>query len=157
MSEPSTEPEIVTLTPMPVALLRETVPMNALPEFFGRAYQAVAEALGKQGIAIAGPPVGVYYGMPTDTVDVAAGFPCDRPAVSADGVTAETLPGGSAAQIMHVGSYDSMHRTYERLMAWLGEQGLTGGTVMWETYLTEPTPEGNQDAMLTQITWPLAE
>jgi len=80
----------------------------------------------------------VYFGRPSDDV-----------------VTAETLPGGRAAQIVHVGSYDSMGQTYSRLMAWLAQQELSGGPVMWETYLTEPTSGGDQDTMLTRITWPL--
>lgn len=154
---PPSEPEIVTLTAVPVAVVREVVPMNELTGFFGRAYQSVAEALGRQRITMTGPPLGIYYGMPTDTVDVAAGFPTDRPVNAEDGVIAETLPGGRAAQIVHVGSYDSLQQTYGRLTSWLEDQKLTGGPLMWESYLTEPKPGGDQRDMLTRITWPLAE
>ena len=58
---------------------------------------------------------------------------------------------------MHVGSYDSLQQTYGRLMTWLESQKLRGGTVMWESYLTEPTPGQSQDTMMTRISWPLAE
>lgn len=156
-STPTNEPEIVTLSAMPVAVVREVVPMRQLTDFFDRAYRTVAATVGKQGVVITGPPVGVYFGTPTDTVDVAAGFPTDRPVTAEDAVTAETLPGGRAAQIMHVGSYDSLQQTYGRLMTWLQDQKLGGGPVMWESYLTEPTPGGDQHDMLTRITWPLAE
>ena len=79
----------------------------------------MTETLARQGITITGPAIGVYFGMPKDTVDVAAGFPTDRSVNAADGVSAETLPGGRAAQILHVGSYDSIQQTYGRLMTWL--------------------------------------
>lgn len=157
MTESKNEPEIVTLQPTPVALYREVVPMNALAEFFGRAYAALTSTLGQQGVQVRGPAMAVYYNSPTDTVDVAAAFPTDRLATADGKVTSEMLPAGRAAQIVHVGSYDSMGPTYGRLMAWVGEQGLSGGSLTWETYLTEPTPGGNQDSMLTRITWPLAE
>lgn len=156
-STPPSEPEIVTLAAVPVAVVREVVPMSDLTGFFGRAYQTVAETLGKQRITMTGPPLGLYFGMPADTVDVAVGFPTDRPVSAENGVIAETLPGGRAAQIVHVGSYDSLRQTYGRLTAWLEDQKLKGGPVMWESYLTEPTPDGDQHAMLTRITWPLAE
>ena len=129
-STPTSEPEIVTLATVPVAVVREVVPMSELTGFFGRAYRTVAETLGRQGIAMTGPPVGIYFGMPTDTVEVAAGFPTDRPVKAENGVIAETLPGGRAAQVLHVGSYDSMQQTYSRLMAWLEDQKLNGGPVI---------------------------
>lgn len=153
---PGTEPEVVTLAPMTVALLRETVPMNALTEYYDRAFRTVGAVIGAQQIPITGPPVGVYYGMPTDTVDVAAGFPTARLAEPAEGVTAETLGGGRAARVLHVGSYDAMQQTYGRLTAWMTEQGLVPGPVMWETYLTEPEAGGDQGSMQTLITWPIS-
>lgn len=155
-SSPSTEPEIVALTPMTVALFRQTVPMNALTDYFDRAFRTVGAVLGAQQIPITGPPLGVYYGMPTDTVDVAAGFPTGRLAEAADGVTAEALTEGRAAQILHVGGFDAMQETYRRLTAWMTQQGLVPGPVMWETYLTEPKPGGEQESLQTLITWPLA-
>lgn len=150
------EPEIVTLEQRIAAVVRESVRMEAMPDFFGRAFQASAEVAGRQGVHLAGPPIGVYFGMPTDTVDVAAGFPTDR-AVAADaGVEPLALPGGRAATVVHVGPYDTMEATYGRLIAWLGAQGLTPGEVMWEEYLTEPDP-AHPEAIETRIVWPLQD
>lgn len=151
---PEHTPRIVTLSPQPVALLRETVPLNALTDFFDRAFHTVAEAVQAQGASFSGPPVGVYYAMPSDTVDVGAGFPTDRPIEAGDAVTPDTLPGGLAAQVVHEGSYDTMEQTYARLMAWLGEEGLTPGPLMWESYLTEPDDE-HPESTQTLIVWPL--
>lgn len=79
MSEYSTDPQLIILKPVTVAALRETVPMSEMPSFFERAFHATMAAAQEQGIDVVGPPVGVYFGMPGDTVDVAAGFPTERP------------------------------------------------------------------------------
>jgi effector-binding domain-containing protein len=155
-SGPANEPEIITLPATTVAVVHDVVPMSEISDFFGRAFQTVSDTLDKQGIAITGPPIGVYFGMPADTVEVAAGFPTAQAVTAEDEVVAETLPGGQVAQVMHVGSYDSLQQSYGRLMAWLESQNLRGGTVMWESYLTEPGPGQSQDTMLTRISWPLA-
>lgn len=155
MSGYSTEPQLVTLEPVTVAALRETVPMAEMPGFFERAFHATMAAAQEQGIAVVGPPVGVYFGMPGDTVDVAAGFPTALPVTASGGVAPLPLPGGRAVQILHVGTYDALEQTYGRAMAWMGEQGLRHGEVMWEVYLTEPTPD-DPESWQTLIVLPLA-
>jgi len=171
MSTYSTDPHVVALEPTTVLALRETVPMGELPAFFDRAFHATMAAAQAQGVRVVGPPVGVYFGMPSDTVDVAAGFPVAGPVEGVGGggagagggaggggvagVGIVTLPGGRAAQILHVGTYDAMEQTYGRLMSWMGEQGLRPGGVMWEVYLSEPTPDA-PESWQTLIVWPLA-
>lgn len=153
---PTNEPEIATLPATTVAVVHDIVPMSEITDFFSHAFHTVANTLDKQGIAITGPPIGVYFGTPADTVEVAAGFPTAKAVTAEDGVVAETLPGGRVAQVMHVGSYDSLQQTYGRLTTWLESQKLRGGPVMWESYLTGPTSGQSQDTMLTRISWPLA-
>ncbi|MFN8184453.1 MAG: GyrI-like domain-containing protein [Candidatus Nanopelagicales bacterium] len=149
------EPSIVTLEPTEVAVVREVVAMDALPAFFDRAYHEVMQAVQEQGSVVSGPPVGVYFGMPSVTVDVAAGFPIPAPVEPVGSVSPLRLPAGRAVQVTHTGSYDSMEQTYGRLMKWVQEQGLALGPLMWETYLTEPD-DAHPESMQTLITWPLA-
>lgn len=153
--QPAT-PELVTLQPQPSAVVREVVPIADLPAWFGRAFDAVLRTIGQQGIVPVGPPFGLYFGMPTETVDVAAGFPTDRLVTPDSGVTGWTLPGGRAVQLLHVGSYDQMQATYAHLMAWLEEQQLAVADLMWEVYLSEPDL-AHPETTRTLIVWPLAE
>lgn len=155
MPEHSTEPYLVTLEPVTVAAIRETVPMSALTGFFDRVFRATMATAQQQGIPVVGPPVAVYYQMPSDTVDVAGGFPTASPVEPDGDVHPVDLPGGQAAQVMHVGSYDSLEQTYGRLMAWMREQQHTPAEVMWEAYLNEPDPDRPDEAQ-TLIVWPLA-
>ena len=66
---------VCELTQQPVLGVHEVVPVGDLPEFFGRAYVAVARDLERQGVAPVGPPVALYDAAVSATADVTAGFP----------------------------------------------------------------------------------
>lgn len=147
------------LEEQPTAVLRETVPMNTLKEFFGRAYQAVMAAAEQQQVQLAGPPFALYHGMPTDVVDVEAGFPVAAPLPwpgSEGGVTAGSLPAGRAMEAMHVGPYEKLPETYGAITGKMQAEGLTPGNVMWEYYLSDPAAEPNPAAWKTLVVWPVA-
>lgn len=154
MTETHVTPQLLTINPSEVAVLREIVPTTELTPFFDRAFHAVPAVLGRLQIAMTGPPLAVYFGTPTGTVDVAAGFPTATVVSPDDGVTPYTLPGGQAARVLHHGSYDTLGETYAALTEWMIAQGLTPGSIMWESYLTEPN--GDPSTWVTEITWPVA-
>jgi effector-binding domain-containing protein len=149
-------PELVTLEPATVAVVRERVPMDAMVPFFDRVFTDVMAVTQAQGVGLAGPPFAVYFGMPTDSVDVAAGFPTTGPVEPSGGVTVSELPGGRAAQLLHTGSYGTLPQSYEQVAQWLAEQGLKPAEVMWEAYLNDPS-EVAAESIQTLITWPVAE
>src|SRR6478736_4691623 len=144
-TNPGPAPDIraAQLKEQPTAVVHETVPMNALRDFFGRAFAAVMGAVQQQNVQLAGPPFALYRGTPTDVVDVEAGFPLAGPYPGGgDGaVVAGTLPGGRALEATHVGPYDTLPQTYGAVMAKMQADGLTPGEAMWEYYLTDPAAE----------------
>jgi effector-binding domain-containing protein len=143
--------EIVDVQEQKVASVRRTVPTAELPAFFAEAFEAVAAAVDAGGGAITGPPFGRYRSMPTETVDVEAGFPVEGWDGSSGEVNTGVRPGGRAVVGVHVGPYDTMAETYERLQAWCAEEGVTLATEMWEEY-TSP-PEGDPSTWRTRIVW----
>ncbi|KRE76344.1 GyrI-like domain-containing protein [Arthrobacter sp. Soil763] len=159
-SNPETKREIKTtdLAEQPTAVLRETVPMNALREFFDRAYKSVMTAVEQQNVQLAGPPFAMYRGMPTDVVDVEAGFPLAAayPGGDAPGVRAGVLPAGRALEAMHVGPYDTLPETYGAVMAKMQAEGLTPGEAMWEYYLSDPAKEPDPAVWKTLVVWPVS-
>lgn len=157
----STEPEasdtkVVALEAVTVAVRRETVEMAKIRDYFDSAYQDVAAAIGQQDAGFAGPALAVYRGMPGDTVDVAAGFPTQRPVEPGNGIAAEQLPAGLAARHIHRGSYEGLADAYGTLLGWMERHDHTPGELYWEVYVTEPTPDARPDDMVTEIVWPLA-
>nr|WP_239069301.1 GyrI-like domain-containing protein [Cellulomonas phragmiteti] len=150
----TTRTELPTVT---VAAVRAPVPMSGLRDFYDTAYTRVAEAAAREGWAIAGPAFGWYRGMPTDTVDVTAGFPVDgvAPGTSSGGVDVLDLPGGDALVLTHTGSYDALPEAWARLEQDSAARGVQARGDFWEEYVTEPSPGGDPEANVTRLVLPL--
>lgn len=143
-------PEVLT------AGVRRVVPMEALSQFFSDAFSSTMRVMSEQGVAPAGPPYGKYYGSPSATVDVEAGFPVSSPIASEGEVRAGSLPGGRIASAEHVGPYDDLEKTYAALEQYIGEAGLLPADVMWESYVTDPTLEPDPSRWHTLVSWLIA-
>lgn len=159
-TNPEKTPDIKStqLHEQPTAVLRETVPMNELREFFSRAYHSVMSATQQQHVQLAGPPFALYRGMPTDVVDVEAGFPVAAPLSGGGdgGVISGSLPAGQALEAMHVGPYETLPETYGAIMGKMQTDGLTPGNSMWEYYLSDPAAEPDPAKWKTLVVWPVA-
>ncbi|HYN66263.1 MAG TPA: GyrI-like domain-containing protein [Ornithinibacter sp.] len=146
--------ELVEVPSEIVARVRARVPVQDLTTFFGAAFEQVMRAVPEAGGTVSGPPFGWYHGMPTDAVDVSAGFPVAGDVHVPDGgVVVEERPGGRAVVAVHVGPYDTMEATYAVVSAWMDEHSVQPREDMWEEYLSEPT--GDPSTWLTRIVMPL--
>jgi effector-binding domain-containing protein len=148
--------ERVELEPRTIFGVHDVIPSSAMTEFFGRAFAAAAAEMGRQGAFPAGAPVALYHGAPTDTFDVTAGFPVAQPVTPTAEVAVATLPGGSAVEATHVGSYDTLGETYSAISAWLADQKLTPAEDVFEEYLVGPDGEPDATKWRTRIVFPLA-
>jgi effector-binding domain-containing protein len=148
--------ERVELVPRTFVGLHDVVPMAELTDFFGRAYTITGAEIEKQGVEQAGPPIATYHGIPTNTIDITAGFPISQPITPANGTVVATLPGGPAIETIHTGTYDSMAGTYNELMAWMDEQHIKVPEDMWEEYLVGPDTEADPAKWQTRIVVPLS-
>lgn len=146
---------IETVDPQPAAVVRAEVPMAELRQVFDRGFPAVLQAVQSQGVAIVGPPFGYYPRMPGETVAVLVGFPVAGPITAQGDVEPFELPGGPAVTGTHVGPYETMTQTYEQLMAWTTDEGLTLAAGMWESYVSDPGAEPDPATWRTLIVWPL--
>lgn len=146
----------VELAPRTMLGVHEVARMDALTEFMGRAFSTSASELGRQGAAPAGPAIAMYNGMPTDIIDVTAGFPVVQPVESSPDAVVVTLPGGPAIEAIHIGPYETMSQTYTELMSCVAEQKLATSETMWEEYLVGPDIEPDPAKWQTRIVFPLA-
>ena len=141
-----------------VAVLRERVAMDALAAFYDRAYRTVVQEVAAAGLEITGPAFGWYLDMPTDSVDLAAGFwvGAEGARELGSGVEIVELPGGPAAVGVHVGSYDSLPGAWGEVRAWFTEQGAQMRGDFLEVYVTDPSEvEPNQNE--TRLVLPIIE
>ena len=140
-----------------VAVLRERVAMDALPEFYDRAYRSVAAEVAGAGLSVTGPAFGWYHDMPTDSVDLAAGFAVDADSVRTlgGGVEVVELPGGPAAVGVHVGTYDGLPQAWAQFQAWTAQNAaqMRGGFL--EVYLTDPSQVPEPALNETQLVLPI--
>jgi effector-binding domain-containing protein len=93
--------------------------------------------------------------MPTDTVEVAAGFPVSGPIEASGEVVPMELPAGRAVTCIHVGPFERLQDTYGELLERAAAEGVDLAEGMWESYLTDPAAEPDQSKWLTGITWPV--
>jgi len=146
----------IDLEPRTLLGVREVVKMTDLTDYFGRAFGAASAEIERQGLTPTGPPLALYHGMPTDTVDITAGIPVAGDARAGDGIVVTPLPVGPAVATVYVGPYDGMTRTYDEIAAWLQAENLTPRPDMWEEYLTDPETDPDPATWQTRIVFPLA-
>jgi effector-binding domain-containing protein len=134
----SYEPEIVTREAMPTAVVRTTVPMSGIAEALSGIYSEVVAYLGRAGVT----PIEAFARYTVRdggaAVDIEAGFSATGPVQPEGRIEAESLPGGEAATVLHVGPYDQVGEAYEALAAWLAGKGRQQEGQPWEVYLSMP-------------------
>jgi effector-binding domain-containing protein len=154
MSESETsEPQIVDVPTTLTAVIAGVVPMDQIANFFDRSFTALAATIGEQGASITGPAFALYHSPPDATADLEVGFPTDRELRPQGDVRAGSLPGGRVARFVHHGGYDGLGATWQRLGEWIAAQGLTPAAVLWEVYVTEPSPEMDPADLRTELYW----
>ena len=141
------EIEIVELQERDTAVFRGHVAHDGIGDFLGLAFRQVMGALG--AAPVVGPPF-ARYAVTADGFDIEAGFPVANPFPGSGQVAGATLPGGSVATTIHVGSYQGLAGAYTAIEEWLVAEGFEPADDPWETYLDGPEVE----APRTIVSWP---
>ena len=70
-------PEIVEVPETTTAVVRGTVAMSDLADFFDDSFRVLGEVLAKQGVTPTGAAFALYHGIPDESVTLETGFPTD--------------------------------------------------------------------------------
>ena len=118
----------------PAAVVRGRVTLDRIGEFVSGAFADTLAGLAAQHLAPTGPPFGRYREV-DDGFEVTAGFPASATVAAAGRVEPMTLPGGTIATTVHVGSYSDLSAAYEAVAGWLAASGfvprMTLGSATW--------------------------
>ncbi|WP_191621287.1 SRPBCC family protein [Marinihelvus fidelis] len=125
---------------------------DAISAALGQAYGSLTAWMANQGIPLGGQPLAVTLAGPEDRYRFEAAIPVDPaeldlldPQVLEDAapIVAKWSPSGPSVRMVHVGPYDTLAESYERLAAWMMIHGLEQGGLSWEQYVSDPgmTPE----------------
>jgi effector-binding domain-containing protein len=132
--------ELVDMPEQPAAVVAGEVDHTGISAFLGTAFQQTASALGRLGMAPAGPPF-ARYRVVDGGFEVEAGFPAPRPIPANGSVRPIVLPGGSLARTIHRGPYAEVGAAYQALEQWVVDNGCRATGEPWECYLDEPGVE----------------
>jgi effector-binding domain-containing protein len=133
------EIKLLELPDQPTLGLRETHAVAELPQFFGKAYGAIMQYLGKIGEVPTGMPFAAYYNLDMQHLDVEAGFPVGRALEGQGEVKSSKIPGGKFVSTIHVGPYDGVEPAYNALNEWIKQHGYEPTGVAYEYYLNDPS------------------
>jgi effector-binding domain-containing protein len=92
--------------------------------------------------------------MDMQDLDLEIGFPFAQKLEVEGEVLEGEIPGGKAAECLHVGPYDQVGAAYDALQKWMEANRHTPSGVAYEFYLNDPqiTPAAE---LQTQVVFPL--
>lgn len=133
--EPAATPARVTLPgDIPVVQLRHHgATLAQLPDLFDSGYAVLA------GLGPNGPGFAVYAGDISQSFDLTIGFPvASHPQSLPAGVESATFPSGEALLLSHLGPFEEMTGSWQRLVDAAEEQGLEVTSAI-EVYVSDPS------------------
>ena len=160
LAPPHTNVTYVTTQQIPtVVRLAEEVLPSDMGGIFDETFRTLVPALQERGIEIAGPAFSLHHKMPGATMSFELGFPVASPLdgeLEAGGITfyPSSMPATQVATISHVGGYDGLSQAWSGLMQRVAADGHRTALPFWEVYVTAPTPDGDPNALRTDLVLP---
>lgn len=147
---------VIEMPERPTLGIRQVVRMSEIRGAFDTGFPKVLAVAQASGATLAGAPYARYRGMPGETVDVEVGFPLEE-AVRVDDPTVVpgSQPAARVAEVIHAGGYDTLPRTYERLLGWVADQGMHPVEDFWEFYEAGPESDADPSTWRTRVLVPV--
>jgi effector-binding domain-containing protein len=135
---------------------RAKVRGDAISDFLGPTYAAVAEVVVRGGFRFAGPPFARFRPLDEEFAefDVEAGFPVAGEGSTSNDVEVSSLPGGTMAVVVHIGPYDAMLPAYQAIFDWMAERDARAEGPAWEVYHSDPDEQPDPATWRTEIYQP---
>lgn len=148
-----TEPKLERRTAQHYVAIRIEVARQELGVALPPRFAEVLAWLKQRGVAPAGPPFVRYlwidHEMELPQTELEVAVPVSAPVAGDGRVIAGTLPAGRYAVLMHIGPYDDLRDSTDRLLTWAEDSG-----VRWQR-----SPDGKSWAARTEsyVTHPVSE
>jgi effector-binding domain-containing protein len=129
----------VDLSASPVLLVTETTALDAVAKGYLEAYSRIGKFMAKNKLKQNGAPFGIEGAISETSYSFDAGIPVDRgDAKAADGVRAGQSYAGKALKAVHVGSYETLNQTRDKLLASAAAHGYANNGVPFYCYIDDP-------------------
>lgn len=132
-------------------------------ELIAKLLPQIYEYAASHGAEFTGPPIFVCHEQGVEDVmkadqegkaDIEIAFPVSKEIEETQDIKCYDLQGGTMAKIIHKGPYEKCAPTYEKLFAWIEQNGKTISGPTREVYLNDPREVGMEEA-LTEIYAPI--
>jgi effector-binding domain-containing protein len=136
------KPDIVSLKAQPVLMVHKVTDMEpaAISKGYADAYGEIGQFMTKNKLKQSGMPFGVEAISADKRFGFDAGIPIDRAdAVSASPVQAAMSYEGKALKATHVGPYDTLHTTFEKVQAYAAAHGYAHNGPSFTVFIDDPT------------------
>lgn len=156
------EPKLEERPPAPYVAIAASVDMNGLGPAIGALTGEMFDWLREHAVAPAGPPFVRYLtvDMPK-RLDIEVGVPVSDPQSGDGRVTADILPGGNYATLLHIGPYPELLPATAHLLTWAADNGVKWAKHQepdgerWqarlEFYFTDPQEEPDPQRFETEL------
>jgi effector-binding domain-containing protein len=131
--------EPVQLTATPVLVVSETAAPDAIGKAYADGFGQIGKFMAKNKLHQAGAPLGIEGEMTAGSYKFDAAIPVDRADVAgADGVRVAQSYAGKALKTTHVGAYQNMPQTQEKLRAYIAAHGYAQKGPIFSWYVDDP-------------------
>ncbi len=151
---------IVTVESQPILYVHRSSATDpkSMGACMGEAYGTLMGFMAEQGIEMAGAPLSIYHGYSEAeaTFDVAvpvAAADAGRAAGHAD-IKGGATHAGRALKAVHLGPYETLADTYNRIMPHMKKEGLKPAGASWEIYVNDPATTPAEE-LITEIYFPI--
>jgi effector-binding domain-containing protein len=129
----------VELSASPVLLVSETTARDAVAKGYIDAYGQIGKYMAKNKLKQNGAPFGIDGAVTATSFSFDAGIPVDRgDTKSADGVRVGESYAGKALKTVHVGAYETMNQTLDKLLAGAAAHGYARNGAPFYSYVDDP-------------------
>jgi effector-binding domain-containing protein len=132
--------EPVNLTATPLLIVNESVPPAGIAKAYADAFGQIGKFMAKNKLHQTGAPLGIEGEMAGSNYSFDAGIPVDRNDVAgSEGIRAVQSYAGKALKTTHVGAYENLPQTQEKLRAYLAAHGYVQNGPILSSYVDDPS------------------
>lgn len=147
--------EVVDFPGMYYLAIRDTASLATISQKLGLGYSKIGQAIGKQGLKMAGAPSAFYFSESTTHFDMDIAMPVDKPGKADGEVKPGEVKAGKVAMVRFFGSYDKTGDAHAAIQAYLGQNNLKIAGAPWESYVTDPMIEKDTAKWETDVYYPI--
>jgi effector-binding domain-containing protein len=134
--------------------IRDTCTMATITKKMEQYFGEIMTFIQSNKLKIKGYPFTRYYSWENNHFDIEVAIPVDK--VKADPrILSGRLNTQKVAMVDYYGPYEKVESAYNALTNWMTSNIKASAGFPWESYVTDPMTEKDQNKWLTKIYWPI--